>query len=169
MFSSSWWSWRHNRQMQAPQNSKWYCSRQHTPKHYTPSREREDSRPFFVGVISPVQSSYLATCVQNRLSLRNSSIIESSHTAFLERNRTLSINMKHTRAPELEIPCSNGENRSTRMEGNMCKGVYYSTALVGEKKQPPESPSEESSWQRGEGRRKGQERGQGLRGTKQYE
>lgn len=125
--------------------------------------------PFFVGVISPVQSSYLATCVQNRLSLRNSSIIESSHTAFLERNRTLSINMKHTRAPDLEIPCSNGENRSTRMEGNMCKGVYYSTALVGEKKQPPESPSEESSWQRGEGRRKGQERGQGLRGTKQYE
>lgn len=42
--------------------------------------------------------------------------------------------MKYTRAPDLEIPRSNRENRSTRMEGNMYKGVYYSTALVGEKK-----------------------------------
>ena len=39
--------------------------------------------------------------------------------------------MKYTRAPDLEIPHSNTENRSTRMEGNMYKGVYYSTALVG--------------------------------------
>ena len=39
--------------------------------------------------------------------------------------------MKYTRAPDLEIPHSNKENRSTRMDGNMYKGVYYSTALVG--------------------------------------
>lgn len=44
VFSSSWRSWRHNRRMQAPENSKWYCSRQHTPKGYTPSPKREDSR-----------------------------------------------------------------------------------------------------------------------------
>ena len=87
--------------------------------------------PFFVGVISPFQSSYLATCVQSHLSLRNTSIIESSHTAFLERNQRLCIKMKYTRDPDLEIPQSNKENRSPRMESNMYKGIYYSTALVG--------------------------------------
>lgn len=97
---------------------------------HLPPRERIPGLSFFVGVISPVQSSDLATCVQSHLSLRNSSTIESSHTTFLERNRTLSIKMKYTCAPDLEIPRSNKENRSTRTEGNTYKGVYYSTALV---------------------------------------
>ena len=44
VFSSSWRSWRHYGQMQAPENSKWYCSRQHTLRGYTPSPKREDSR-----------------------------------------------------------------------------------------------------------------------------
>lgn len=39
--------------------------------------------------------------------------------------------MKYTRDPDLEIPQSNKENRSPRMESNMYKGIYYSTALVG--------------------------------------